>query len=70
MINYWLEQNTKDLLTVDLEKMIRDFFKAGSNEQQIQDQIKAYLKKSGHGNKYKVYCNLNITSGEIVVTIV
>lgn len=70
MINYWLEQATKDVLTVELKKMILDFFKSGSTEQEIQQQIKDYLKSSGHGKRYKVWCHVDISTGEITVTVV
>lgn len=70
MINYWLEQDTKDTLVVDLKKMIDDFFKRGATELEVQQQIVNYLKTSGHGKKYKVYCDVDVTTGEVTVTVV
>ncbi len=70
MINYWLDQEVKEIITKDLTKMVQALFKSGATPPQVQNKIYSYLKTSGYDVRYKVYCKVDVASGEVAITVV
>ena len=69
MINYWIDQHSKEVITTDLEKLVRKFVEDGASDAQIQKEIQNYINKGGYGSRFRVYCQVDEDTGEVTIVV-
>lgn len=69
MINYWMDQHYKEVITADLEKIVRAAFIGGASDTQIQNEIRKYITNGGYASRFKVYCQVDEHTNEVTIVV-